>query len=491
MRIHVRLGRVVRRAFGGSGRWRAVLLLACVMALDSAGSGVIGAVANELRRVLHIGNTQIGLLTAVPSVIGALATIPVGQLVDRLPRMPLLAGTVLLWSLAMAAGGLARSYLWLLLSRVVLGAVTATAGPMVASLCGDLFPPAQRARIYARVLSGELLGSGLGLVAGSDIAAVSWRAAFWLIAAFGLCLAFALIKWLPEPRRTRTGEPDEPPRGAGVSRNATESAAPARPRRDRAGAAAARPDRTQVIDEIPELWSLWRATKYVLSVRTNVLLIVASAVGYFFFAGLHTFAFELVRDRYRVGRGELTALVPIIGIAALAGVNLGGRWSDRLGRAGHVTARVIVPGVAYTASVALFLPGLLTRQVWLALPLFAGAAGALAAANPPLDAARLDIMHPRLWGRAESVRTVLRMGAQAVAPVAFGWLSDTLGTGPGGRERTQSGLDRAFLIGLAPLLINGLLLLRARRTYPADTATAKAGFTVDTHRETRAAAGDD
>ena len=27
----------------------------------------------------------------------------------------------------------------------------------------------------------------------------------------------------------------------------------------------------------------------------------------------------------------------------------------------------------------------------------------------PLDAARLDIIHPALWGRAEGVRTVLRM----------------------------------------------------------------------------------
>jgi len=431
-----RIGRGLRRALGGPNRWRAVLLLAYVMALNSADSGVIGAVANELRHVLHIGNTQIGLLSSIPAIIGALATVPVGQLVDRMPRMPLLIGSVLLWSLATAAGGLAQSYLWLLLSRVALGAVTATAGPMVASLAGDLFPRAERGRIYARVLSGELLGSGLGLVAGSDIAAVSWRAAFWLIAAVGFGLAVALWKWLPEPPRTQADG--------------------------------------QCAQDETASWPLWRATKYVLSVRTNVLLIIASAIGYFFFAGLHTFAFELVRDRYQVGRAELTALVPVIGAAALLGVNLGGRWADRLGHTGHPTARVTVPGVAYAASVALFLPGLLTRQTWLALPLFAGAAGALAAANPPLDAARLDIMPPRLWGRAESVRTVLRMGAQAVAPIVFGWLSDALGSGPSGAQRAQSGVDRAFLIGLAPLMINGLLLLRARRTYPADAAAARA-----------------
>jgi len=55
----------------------------------------------------------------------------------------------------------------------------------------------------------------------------------------------------------------------------------------------------------------------------------------------------------------------------------------------------------------------------------------------------------------------------------FGWLSDALGSGPSGAQRAQSGVDRAFLIGLAPLMINGLLL-RARRTYPADAAAARA-----------------
>lgn len=492
----------MQQALGGAQRWKAVLLLACVMALDSADSGVIGAIANDLRHSLHIGNTQIGLLTSIPAIIGALATIPVGQLVDRIPRVPLLIASVVLWSLATAAGGLAQSYLWLLISRVVLGAVTATAGPMVASLSGDLFPAGERGRVYARILSGELLGSGLGLVAGSDIAAISWRAAFWLLALLGLGLAFSLWKWLPEPARTRTDEErTQEQQAAGEAASGGEAQDGLRAAVDaesdeaavrRAGAAVgAEPDPERIVREDPAQWSLWHATKYVLSIRTNVLLIIASAIGYFFFAGLHTFAFELVRDRYGVGRGELTALVPVIGAAALAGVNLGGRWADRLSRSGHNTARVIVPGVAYTVSIALFLPGLLTRETWLALPLFAGAAGALAAANPPLDAARLDIMHPRLWGRAESVRTVLRMGAQAAAPVIFGWLSDTLGTGPSGPQRTQSGVDRAFLIGLGPLMINGLLLLRARRTYPTDAATAKAGAALNARRRSRAKSSDD
>ncbi|WP_173097213.1 hypothetical protein [Actinomadura verrucosospora] len=129
---------------------------------------------------------------------------------------------------------------------------------------------------------------------------------------------------------------------------------------------------------------------------------------------------------------------------------------------------MLVPSVAYTASALLFLPGLLTASPWIALPLFFLAAAALAAANPPLDAVRLDVVHFRLWGRAESIRTILRMIGEAIAPVLFGWLSGVFAPG----DHSGTGLDRVFLIALIPLLVNGLILLRARRTYAPDVASA-------------------
>lgn len=144
--------------FGGRRRPRIVLLLACVLALNTADTGVVGAIVQELRHSLDIGNTQVGVLTAAPAAIGAVATVPVGHLTDRVARVPLLAGSIVLWSLAMIVGGMAGSYEWLLVSRVALGAVTATAGPTVASLIGDLFPPEERAATWGRILAGELVG---------------------------------------------------------------------------------------------------------------------------------------------------------------------------------------------------------------------------------------------------------------------------------------------------------------------------------------------
>jgi hypothetical protein len=69
---------------------------------------------------------------------------------------------------------------------------------------------------------------------------------------------------------------------------------------------------------------------------------------------------------------------------------------------------------------------------------------------------------------------VLQLAAEAAGPIAFGFTADELG-GAGGRG---AGLREAFLIMLVPLLLNGLLLLRARHTYRTDVATAAAARPV-------------
>ncbi|GAA4235160.1 hypothetical protein GCM10022254_41790 [Actinomadura meridiana] len=223
-----------------------------------------------------------------------------------------------------------------------------------------------------------------------------------------------------------------------------------------------------VLRDDPAKMTLLQAAAHVLRIRTNVTIIVASAIGYFFFAGLRTFGLVFVQERYGISRGELSTFLPVVGLAALSGVLVGGRLSDGLVRRGRRTARVTVPGVAFAASALLFVPGGFTRDPLIALPLFTLAAAALAAANPPLDAVRLDVVHFGLWGRAESIRTIVRMAAEAAAPVLFGWLSGRLGDGSG----TATGLNRVFLLALPPLVVNGLMLVRARRSYPRDVASA-------------------
>jgi len=146
---------------------------------------------------------------------------------------------------------------------------------------------------------------------------------------------------------------------------------------------------------------------------------------------------------------------------------------------------VWVPALCYLAAAALLIPGVLGSHLTPALWFDVAGASLLSAANPPLDAARLDIMPAGLWGRAESVRTFIRSLAQALAPLVFGGLSQLIagivpaqapiGTHGGVVSPSEArGLEISFLILLSTLFAAGVFLARARFTYAQDVATAGA-----------------
>src|SRR5436305_13690098 len=194
-------GEVVKRV-GGPARTRVVVLFGAVLALNGADTATVGAVAPQLESALHIGNAKIGLLASVSLLVGALFTIPVGLLVDRTKRMPMLAASIVLWSVASLLSAFAGSYGTLLLTRLLLGAVAASAGPAIASLTGDYFPGRERGQIYAYILGGEIAGTAVGFIISSSVASlIDWRAAFVLLAIPGFFLARELWRTVPEPYR--------------------------------------------------------------------------------------------------------------------------------------------------------------------------------------------------------------------------------------------------------------------------------------------------
>ena len=142
----------------------------------------------------------------------------------------------------------------------------------------------------------------------------------------------------------------------------------------------------------------------------------------------------------------------------MIGTLVSGRVTDVMLRRGLPGgARRACPAVCYLGAAALLHPGLLGSHLTPAVWFDVGGAALLSAANPPLDAAELDIMPAGLWGRAESTRTVLRSLAQALAPLVFGGLADLIagiapeqapiGTHPGVISPSAAqGLEISFLL---------------------------------------------
>lgn len=420
--------RTIRREIRQQVALRVVVTLAAVLGLQAADSAAVGADAAPLESGLGITVTQIGLLLSVGTLVGAVMSLPAGVLVDRVNRARLLAWAVAGWGVTMAASAASAGYGWLLAARIGLGGLAAVAGPSIASLMGDYVATEQRARIYGYVLCGELIGAGFGLAIAGELAAFNWRIPLVALTIPSAVVCVAVSR-LPEP-----------PRGAQLDP------------RDRRAA--------------HERLSLWQAVKYVLSVRTNIVLIFASALGYLFFAGVRGFAVQFAEQQYSLSQPVAVLVGLAIGVFAVIGLAVGGRLADRLLRRGHRTARVVLPACSVFIAAAAFLPGVFTERLWLAIPLLSVGAMGIGASSAPLDAARLDIVRSNAWGRAEGVRTLLRDGAEGGSPLLFGFLAGSVFPG-------RHGLRDAFALTLLALVAEGLVLITvARRTYPRDQDAA-------------------
>jgi predicted MFS family arabinose efflux permease len=390
------------------------------------------------------------LITAF-AIVGALATVPIGILTDRVRRTLLLGLSFLLWSVAVGLVGAAVSFAMLFGVRIALGIVAATSGPTIPSITGDLVPGSERGKARGYVASGQLYGIGIGFALPVLLTPfTSWRWCFWVLAGGGLAMAIAFWRF-PEPRRAR-------------------SAAAARPGADREEQIVEqrhiRPRESAMLHKPPREMSMWEAAKYTVRVKTDLIVLLARAIGDFFFMGIATFAVVFARSWYRISQSEADIAILIIGVGALAGVYTVGRISDALLKQGKLNGRIWLAAASYGLAPAALYPAFLTHSLTVAVPLFALGAFLLTGGGPPLDAVRMDVLVPRLRGRAEAIRQLLRAAAEGGAPALVGFLADRVAGGG-----TQ-GLQVAFLVTLPVLLLDGLIMLLALRTYQGDIAAA-------------------
>ncbi|HEX3845456.1 MAG TPA: MFS transporter [Steroidobacteraceae bacterium] len=474
---------------GGSARLQIIAVLAAILAVESSDLGTVSAISGELKSAFHLGNTDVGLLLAVVSFVSAAATLPMGALVDRFSRRTLLMIVVASWVIAEAVSGFTNSFSFLLVTRAAIGALTAVAWPCVASLTGDFFPARDRASIYGLIIAGELLGMGIGFfISGEASTLLNWHWSFYAMAVPAVALVWVIWRFLPEPARGSQSwitEGEEDPNAASrpASRHSNGREAKKQKTRESSKSDSSSPQESVrrarvppreelILREDPTRWSLWQVMGYLLRLPTYGLLIGASALAYYFLSGARAFAMIYITQHYHITRSVVSPLVLVVGIGALAGTVAGGRLSQRLLCKGKADARIVVAAVALALSVPILGVAIWTSSALLGISLLAIGAGVLSAAVAPIDAARLDIVHPRMWGRGEAGRMALRSTFEGGAPLLFGALSEWLGGG-------QRGLMWTFLIMLLPMLLASLLGVTARKTYLRDVATAAASSRAD------------
>jgi MFS family permease len=174
-------------------QWTAVSLCAAAIAINYLDRSTIAIANPQIRAEFHISAAQFGALQSAWSLAYALAQIPVGLLVDRLGPGILLGISMILWSIAVAAGGLVANYTRLFIARAVLGVTESPAYPTAVRVTSNWFQVSDRG-VPTGVFS---MGSNIGTAIGPPLLTAlmllaGWR---WMFIIMGIVGVGASVVW--------------------------------------------------------------------------------------------------------------------------------------------------------------------------------------------------------------------------------------------------------------------------------------------------------
>jgi MFS transporter, Spinster family, sphingosine-1-phosphate transporter len=183
----------------------ATALLMAVNVVNYIDRMILAVLVQPIKAELGLSDSQVGLLSGFAFVaIYAAVGLPIAWLADRVGRRGVLAGCIAVWSVCCAACGASRSFAALVAARLGVGIGEAGCMPSSHALLAEIYPEGHRALPIAAVTTGAAIGIAAGLgIGGWAAAAYGWRAAFLIAGVPGIPLAIVLLLTLPEPARIR------------------------------------------------------------------------------------------------------------------------------------------------------------------------------------------------------------------------------------------------------------------------------------------------
>jgi MFS transporter, Spinster family, sphingosine-1-phosphate transporter len=389
------------RAFVGLG------VLTAINLLNYLDRYILAGVMTKVQSAFELSDAAGGTLISTFMAVYLAASPVAGLLGDRMPRRILLGVSVLLWSVATIASGLAPSFGWLLLARAATGIGEAGYGSVAPAYIADLFAPEKRSRMLAVFYTAMPLGAALGFVLGGFLGdRFGWQSAFFVGGAPGLLLGVGAF-FLYEPQR-----------------GATDVDAP-------------KVTLTQGFQALLGNVSFWAVTAG--------LTLMTFSVG-----GLSNWMPKfLERERGFSATAAGLALGATTVVGGFVGTLLGGVLGDHLERQkkgsavamsgwGLVAAAPLMVLSAYAQNPTVLLAALLLAQFFIFLN------------NGPLNAAIANVVSPNSRAFAFSLSTLtLHLLGDTASPPLIGFISD------------RFSLGSAIAVNAVPVCIGGLVLLFA------------------------------
>jgi MFS family permease len=150
--------------------WYTVGVLAVITTFALLDQNILGLLIQQIKGDFQLTDSEAGLLLGpTQAIFYALVAVPFSRYIDRWTRKWIIAGGLIIWSLATAASGLAANFTQMFVARVVVGAGESVNGPTAYSMVADSFPRERLPRAVSTLQLGSVAGSGLSRLAGGLI----------------------------------------------------------------------------------------------------------------------------------------------------------------------------------------------------------------------------------------------------------------------------------------------------------------------------------
>ncbi|WP_214020131.1 MFS transporter [Methanoculleus sp.] len=193
-------------------RWTLLFLLLAAMMVLMGGAAVAPALPLISDAFPDASETTISLIITLPALAIALTGLFIGALSDKIGKIPVLAASVAVFSVAGCSGFFLTSLSAILVGRFILGIGIAGIICTTSALIVCYYDGISR----ARVLGYQAAAMGMGVLvletSGGYLAGISWRAAF-LIYLVGVVILAGVLLTMREPARENVektaGAPEE------------------------------------------------------------------------------------------------------------------------------------------------------------------------------------------------------------------------------------------------------------------------------------------
>jgi len=380
----------LRRLCAGEATYPLVILFG-LNAVDELDRAAFGILLPEIRDHFDLDlSTMLGLV-ALASVAALALQVPIAQLADRSPRIPLVAGGALVWAVFSGLTGLATGLIVLTVARSGSSLGKAVIDPTHNSLIADYYPIETRTKVYSVHRAANAVGSFVGpLSAGLLAFYFGWRTPFLVFMVPTVIFALLALK-MREPVRGRWER-----LATGVSAEIADT------------------------EESPPSFSeSWRTVHKVRSLKRIWYSLPFLATGLIGFVTLASLLYEQEFGLDERARGVAAAIAEPF---QLVGLIVGARWISKK-YAGNIAGLTRVGGTVAIAAAFLAAAFALAPNIYLAVAVNCVISAALAILAPAIFSGLSLAIPPRARATGFSVASLWVIPGLGVLPL-IGWVAD-------------------------------------------------------------------